>query len=119
MTTISTGQETIVFDVDTQTVTRFVDGRFDSQRAMTAEEVVIHAHPADVLNERTIRAQAAAALQANRTDKTTNDAYLAIASPTNAQNLAQIRELSRQSSRQARQLNQLIRQTYRLFDGTD
>lgn len=88
-------------------------------RAMTAEEAPLAVPPLAVVNESTIRTQAAAALQANRTDKTTNDAYLAIASPTNAQNLAQIRELSRQSSRQARQLNQLIRQTYRLFDGTD
>lgn len=45
--------------------------------------------PADV-NRRTIESQGAAALTVNQT-------YLAVASPTNTQNLAQIRALTRQN----------------------
>lgn len=57
------------------------------------------------VNADAIRTAAAAALDANRT-------YLAIASPTNAQNLAQIRALTRQA-------NRLIRLQLGLLDGTD
>lgn len=71
-------------------------------------------------NAHTIRQAAANALAANRDDIGTNDTYLAITgSPTNAQNLAQIRALSAQSTRQARELNALIRLVLGRLDGTD
>lgn len=57
------------------------------------------------VNADAIRTAATQALDANRT-------YLAVASPTNAQNLAQIRALTRQN-------NKIIRQVLGLFDGTD
>lgn len=57
------------------------------------------------VNADAIRTQAAVALQANRD-------FLAIASPTNAQSLAQVKALTRQN-------NKIIRQVLGLFDGTD
>lgn len=63
------------------------------------------AEPGTEINRRTVIDQAAAALQANRT-------YVALASPTNAQNLAQIRALSRQ-------MNGLIRHLLGDFSGSD
>lgn len=56
------------------------------------------------VNEKSLRDKAATALTANAT-------YLGIASPTNAQNLAQIRSLTRQ-------MNALIRITVRALDTT-
>lgn len=61
--------------------------------------------PTSEANRRTILTQAAAALEANAT-------FLAVASPTNAQNAAQIKALTRQ-------VNKLIRLTIDKFDGTD
>lgn len=59
---------------------------------------------AELVNADTLRTQAAAALQANRD-------FVALASPTNAQTLAQVKALSRQ-------VNGLIRNLLGLFDGT-
>lgn len=56
------------------------------------------------VNADTIRTQAAAALQANRD-------FVALAGPTNAQVVAQVKALSRQN-------NALIRNLLGLFDGT-
>lgn len=70
-------------------------------------------------NESTIRDKAAQALTANATDIAANDTFLAITSPTNAQVSAQVKELTRQSTRQARELNGLIRLVLRRFDGTE
>lgn len=56
-------------------------------------------------NESTIRAQAAQALATNR-------AFLAIATPTNAQTLAQVKALTRQT-------NGIIRLLLGALDGTD
>lgn len=56
-------------------------------------------------NRRTLQDQAEQALAANRT-------FLALASPTNAQTLAQVKMLSREA-------NGLIRLALNLFDGTD
>lgn len=61
--------------------------------------------PDDLTNRATIQQQAAQALEANRL-------FLAIAAPTNAQSLAQIRALTRQNQR-------LIRLALNQFDGTD
>jgi hypothetical protein len=56
-------------------------------------------------NRRTIEGQAAQALDGNRT-------FLAVASPTNAQNAAQVKALTRQ-------VNGLIRLVLDRLDGTD
>lgn len=56
-------------------------------------------------NEETLRAQALQALTTNRT-------FLDLASPTNAQTLAQVKALTRQSTG-------VIRQVLGLLDGTD
>lgn len=96
----------------------------------TAAQAVVDAHPitaqaaldaaqAERTNETTIRDQADAALAANKTDVATNVTYLAITSPTNAQVAAQVKELTRQSTRQARQINALIRLALGRFDATD
>ena len=61
--------------------------------------------PPEESNRRTILSQAAQAMSDNRT-------YLAIGSPTNAQNLAQIRALTRQ-------INGLIRLQLQDLGGTD
>lgn len=58
----------------------------------------------ELVNAQTIRDQATAALQANRD-------FLAIASPTNAQVLVQVRALTQQNVK-------VIRQVLGLFDGT-
>lgn len=61
--------------------------------------------PAVESNRRTLHAQAEAALAANRT-------YLALASPTNAQNAAQLRALTQQMQR-------VIRIVTAQFDAVD
>ena len=70
-------------------------------------------------NDETLRARADSALTANTNDIAANDLFLAIASPTNAQNAAQVKELTRQSTRQARELNALIRLVLGRLDSTD
>lgn len=59
----------------------------------------------EAANEQTIRDKAATALNTNTT-------FLGIASPTNAQNAAQVKALTRQ-------MNGLIRLTIRRLDGTE
>lgn len=73
-----------------------------TERAKTSEEQASQTQQA---NRTTIEDQARTALTNNRT-------YLALASPTNAQNLAQIRALTRQN-------NGLIRLLLGQLDGTD
>jgi len=75
-----------------------------ANRAAFANYLASKVSPEDS-NRRTIEQQAAAALEDNRT-------YLAIGSPTNAQNLAQIRALTRQ-------INGLIRLQLQDLGGTD
>jgi hypothetical protein len=70
-------------------------------------------------NRQVIEQQAVSALMANKNDITANDTFLAIAAPTNAQTLAQVKELTRQSSRQAKELNGLIRLVLNRLDATD
>jgi hypothetical protein len=78
------------------TVTRWNDaGTLIESRPYTAQEIAEAAasavEVAKVSNRRTVEDRATQALAANAT-------YLAIASPTNAQNLAQIRLLTRECS---------------------
>lgn len=73
-----------------------------TQRAWTPEELTARTEAA---NGSTIRTQAETVLTANRT-------FLGLASPTNAQTLAQVRALTRQ-------MNGLIRLTIGHLDGTD
>lgn len=73
-----------------------------TQRALTADELAFRAAQA---NRSTIHTQAGAALA-------TNTAYIGVASPTNAQNAAQIKALTRQ-------VNKLIRLAINKLDGTD
>ena len=73
-----------------------------TQRNKTADEI---ASDTATTNGTTIRTQATTALTDNRT-------FLAIASPTNAQTLAQVKQLTRQ-------MNGLIRLTLGTLDGTD
>lgn len=98
-------------------------GAQTAQRSYTAaENAAADARAAEATtssNNLTLRQSAENALAANRNDITTNDAYAAISAPTAAQNLAQIRALSTQSSRQARELNGLIRLILGRLDGTD
>lgn len=81
----------------TETVEIYQDG--------TLVESVNVSVPSDVANERTLRDQARAALQANRT-------FLALPTPTTAQNAAQIKALTRQA-------NALIRMAVQDMSGTD
>lgn len=86
------------------------------ESAWDAAQVVVSAHAAEaraaqaadaaeVANAATIRDRAAQALS-------TNSDFLALASPTNAQTLAQVKALTRQ-------INGLIRLTLGRLDGTD
>lgn len=85
------------------------------ERPYTAEEI---ADATANTNRKTLAEQAAAALATNRVDIETNNAALAVANPTNAQVVAQVKELTRQSTAQARQLNALIRMTLNQTDET-
>jgi hypothetical protein len=90
----------------TDTVTVYGPGGYDPGKP---DGNVVETHtveiPPEEDNRRTIEASAAQALAANRT-------FLAIASPTNAQNAAQVKALTRQ-------MNALIRLTLGHLDGTD
>lgn len=70
-------------------------------------------------NRVTLEQQALAAMQNNRDDIATNNTYAAITNPTNAQVAAQVKALTAQSTRQARQLNGAIRLLLGKLDGTD
>ena len=67
------------------------------------------------LNEETLRNQAIIALQNNRADIATNEQWLV----NNPAAPAVTRALVEQSTRQARQINGIIRQLLGLLDGTD
>jgi uncharacterized protein with WD repeat len=70
-------------------------------------------------NRKSLQDQALVALQSNLDDIARNDAAIAVAAPTNAQVISQMKELSRQSSRQAKQINALIRLALGKLDSTD
>lgn len=75
-------------------------------RAMTVEEVAARdAELQKPINLATLRSQAETALESNRT-------FLALASPSNAQTLAQVKSLTRQ-------MNAVIRLVVGKLDGTD
>lgn len=69
-------------------------------------------------NKATLEQQALTAMQNNRDDVVVNDAYLAVANPTNAQVAAQVRALTVQSTRQARELNGIARLILGKLDAT-
>lgn len=100
-----------------------VDGDILEQRPLTESEsaaLAVRQAAADrAANEQTLRQSVADALAANRDDIGVNDAFLAIGAPTAAQTLAQVRSLSAQSSRQARELNALIRLLLGRLDAAD
>lgn len=91
-----------VTDVIDGDVVVTVDGVEVDRRRLNDAEIAAYTHDR---NRSTIESQAEAALAANRT-------YLALSSPTNAQNLAQIRALTRQTQG-------LIRLLLGQLDGTD
>lgn len=84
---------------------RDLQGRLLASRVMTAQEALDHPSPVEDTNAKTLKQQAQAALQADRD-------FVALASPTTAQTLAQVKALSRQ-------VNGLIRNLLGLFDGTN
>lgn len=98
---------TVRENTDAGTAEVEVDGLTDVQVQGTLATIVYDAsvEPAEKANDRTIRQQARDALTANRS-------FVAIASPSNAQNAAQVKALTRQN-------NGLIRLLLGLLDGTD
>lgn len=98
-----------VIDLAARTVAIEIDGEQQSTRPFTQHENDLAdldaAFRAAEVNRQTIHTQAAAALTANNT-------YLAIGSPSAAQNAAQIKALTRQ-------VNKLIRLAVGKLDGTD
>ena len=96
------------WDDDTRTYHDYRSGS-DESRAYTADEnAAADARAAartEAANETTIRDKATTALGTNTT-------FLGLTSPTNAQNAAQIKALTRQ-------VNGLIRLTIRRLDGTE
>jgi hypothetical protein len=79
--------------------------RIETYTASTLTGTVTIPDPPEVVNEATLRTQAFAALAANRT-------ALAVATPTNAQLIGQVKALTRQN-------NALIRLALNLLDGPD
>lgn len=88
--------------------------------AQDALQTAIDNHTAidEASNRTTLEQQALAAMQNNRDDIGTNDTYLAIVSPTNAQVAAQVRANTVQNTRQARQINGIIRLVLGKLDAT-
>lgn len=83
--------------------------RFDElveERPYTAEEIADSQRAA---NKKILEQQGIDALNANLNDIATNDSALLVANPTNAQLVAQVKELTRQSTRGAKQRNAIIR----------
>ena len=78
---------------------------YNSQGELIESRVETYTTPVEFDNEETIRQQAAAALDGNRT-------YSARTSPTAAQTAAQVKALSQQN-------NRVIRLLLGLLDGTD
>jgi hypothetical protein len=91
----SQGRILFADDITSTVITWNDAGTQTSTRPYTAQEIaqvaVDTAAQAQITNRSTIEQRATAALAANAT-------YLAVASPTNAQNLAQIRTLTRECS---------------------
>ena len=112
------GMGTIIRFLDLEESDRAtVESVFSSHSAAaTAEEVRIVEY---ATNENTIRDQVQNALVSNKDDIATNNTFLAIASPTNAQIAAQVRELTRQSTRQAKQINGVIRKIFERYESVD
>lgn len=80
---------------------------------------LIVAPPSEKKNRSDIETQALQAMDLNKSDIVDNNAFLTIASPTNAQLSAQVKALTRQSTRQAKELNGLIRLVLNKLDATD
>jgi hypothetical protein len=85
------------------------------ERPYTPEEIADSQADA---NAATLHLQALAALATNLEDIDWNTAALAVANPTNAQVVAQLKEVTRQSSAHAKQLNALIRLQIGQLDAT-
>lgn len=85
------------------------------QRPYTDEE---NAHVNSERNRETLVQQAIAAMATNLEDIDRNTAALAVATPTNAQVVAQLKEVTRQSSFHAKQLNALMRLVLGKLDAT-
>lgn len=104
------------WDDDTRTYRGYdKDDELAEERPYTAAENT--SADADA-NRATLSEQGLAALAANLADIATNDGALSVVSPTNALVVGQVRELTRQSSRQAKQLNTLIRLVLKQLDET-
>jgi hypothetical protein len=70
-------------------------------------------------NDTTISDDLRAALEQNKADRTENDAYLAKTTPTANEQERHIKTLTRQSSRQARMINGIIRKQLGELGATD
>lgn len=103
------------WDTDSRVYTELQADGSTISRPFTDEE---NAWTDAEINRAALVDKAKAGTAANLADIATNDAFLAIAAPTNAQLAAQVKELSRQSSRQARELNALARFALDRFEST-
>ena len=77
------------------------------------------AKPAEQFNAETLRERAVAALATNATIVSGADDYLALASPSQAQVVAQVRALTQAARAAALQRNGIIRLTLQAFDSID